>query len=123
MSETMKERWMRQPHFTCPRCDATSWNPNDLREHYCGRCRLFFAPPGISLRDGAPRDPVGVSKARKRAEEALRPNPHERVREDDTSNPFPSFSSDPAPPTAPDPPASIEPGGGSSGGGGASGDW
>ena len=24
--------------FTCPRCGATSHNPNDVRERYCGRC-------------------------------------------------------------------------------------
>jgi ribosomal protein S27AE len=24
--------------FTCPKCGATSHNPNDLREGYCGRC-------------------------------------------------------------------------------------
>lgn len=132
MSETTLERWKRtKPHFTCPRCAAISWNPNDLRERYCGRCHLFFSPlERVSLRDGAPRDPIGVSKSRKRAIEALRRprdfgQKRENVRNDgDTPFPtFPTFSSDPAPPTAtPDPPA-FDPGGGSSGGGGASGDW
>ena len=129
MSETTLERWKRTtPHFTCPRCGAVSFNPNDLRERYCGRCRLFFSPPDMpSLRDGAPRDPIGVSRSRKRAIEALRPDRQNRQTDsDDVSNPFPTlptFSSDPAPPTAPDPPSTIDPGGGSSGGGGASGDW
>jgi hypothetical protein len=138
MSETVLERWKRTtPHFTCPRCAAVSFNPNDLRERYCGRCRLFFSPPDMpSLRDGAPRDPIGVHRARKRAEEALRSKPHEAgfVRSkpssssDDSSNPFPTFPTpasnafDPTP--AADPaPSTIDPGGGDSGGGGASGDF
>jgi hypothetical protein len=24
--------------FTCPRCLMTSYNPNDIREGYCGNC-------------------------------------------------------------------------------------
>lgn len=24
--------------FTCPRCRRTSYNPNDVREGYCGAC-------------------------------------------------------------------------------------
>ena len=27
-----------RPVFTCPRCQAVSANPNDIREGYCGRC-------------------------------------------------------------------------------------
>jgi hypothetical protein len=27
--------------FTCPRCGATSHNPNDEREGYCGACHAF----------------------------------------------------------------------------------
>jgi hypothetical protein len=27
-----------QPSITCPQCGATSYNPNDVREGYCGRC-------------------------------------------------------------------------------------
>ena len=27
------------PSFTCPRCGRTSYNPHDVRESYCGRCR------------------------------------------------------------------------------------
>jgi hypothetical protein len=29
------------PSFTCPRCGAVSYNPNDIRERYCGRCHVF----------------------------------------------------------------------------------
>lgn len=27
--------------FTCPVCGAESWNPNDVRYGYCGRCHAF----------------------------------------------------------------------------------
>jgi ribosomal protein S27AE len=27
--------------YTCPHCGATSHNPNDERERYCGRCHLY----------------------------------------------------------------------------------
>jgi ribosomal protein L37E len=26
------------PSFTCPRCGMTSYNPDDIREGYCGNC-------------------------------------------------------------------------------------
>lgn len=26
------------PSINCPRCWCTSWNPNDVREGYCGGC-------------------------------------------------------------------------------------
>jgi RecJ-like exonuclease len=29
------------PSFACPRCGAVSYNPNDIRERYCGRCHQF----------------------------------------------------------------------------------
>lgn len=29
-----------RPSFTCPRCGAKSFNPNDIRERYCGRCHV-----------------------------------------------------------------------------------
>ena len=29
------------PSFRCPRCGAVSYNPNDIRERYCGRCHVF----------------------------------------------------------------------------------
>jgi ribosomal protein L37E len=28
----------QQPSITCPRCGMTSYNPNDIREGYCGNC-------------------------------------------------------------------------------------
>lgn len=30
--------------FTCPRCNATSHNPNDKAEGYCGRCHTWTDP-------------------------------------------------------------------------------
>lgn len=27
--------------ITCPRCGMTSYNPNDVREKYCGNCHEF----------------------------------------------------------------------------------
>jgi hypothetical protein len=27
--------------FVCPHCGAESFNPNDIRERYCGRCHQF----------------------------------------------------------------------------------
>jgi len=30
-----------EPAITCPRCGATSYNPNDIRERYCGRCHWW----------------------------------------------------------------------------------
>ena|ERR1700729_2020340 len=29
--------------FICPRCGAVSYNPNDIRELYCGRCHVFLS--------------------------------------------------------------------------------
>jgi hypothetical protein len=31
--------------FTCPCCGATSPNPNDIREGYCGRCHWWTGDP------------------------------------------------------------------------------
>lgn len=34
------------PSFTCPRpeCGRTSFNPNDVREGYCGNCHDWTGP-------------------------------------------------------------------------------
>jgi hypothetical protein len=29
------------PSITCPVCQWTSYNPNDIRERYCGHCHRF----------------------------------------------------------------------------------
>lgn len=50
-----------QPSITCPRCGATSYNPNDAEQGYCGRCHWWTsdatlgAPEVIAQaeRDGA----------------------------------------------------------------------
>lgn len=31
--------------FTCPRCGATSYNPQDIAEDYCGRCFWWTGDP------------------------------------------------------------------------------
>jgi len=31
----------KQPSFTCPKCGMTSYNPNDIREGYCGNCHTW----------------------------------------------------------------------------------
>jgi hypothetical protein len=37
------------PSFVCPRCGATSFNPNDIRENYCGRCHTFITDDALSI--------------------------------------------------------------------------
>lgn len=52
---------MPDESFTCPLCDMTSYNPNDVREQWCGNCHGLTtagAPPGmrwIILRGGERR--------------------------------------------------------------------
>lgn len=29
------------PRYTCPHCGAVSFNPNDLKYGFCGRCKLW----------------------------------------------------------------------------------
>jgi len=29
------------PAITCARCGLTSWNPNDVRHRFCGKCSVF----------------------------------------------------------------------------------
>jgi hypothetical protein len=37
--------------FVCQHCGAESFNPNDIRERYCGRCHAFVDdPPAIRPR-------------------------------------------------------------------------
>lgn len=31
--------------ITCPRCGMTSFNPNDVRNNYCGNCHIWLADP------------------------------------------------------------------------------
>ena len=32
---------LERPSITCPLCGLRSYNPNDVREMYCGRCKVF----------------------------------------------------------------------------------
>lgn len=36
---------MTDPAFVCPRCGAESWNPNDAKYGYCGRCHWWTGDP------------------------------------------------------------------------------
>jgi ribosomal protein L37E len=40
-----------QPSITCPRCGWTSYNPNDIREGYCGHCHAWTSPPRKPMTD------------------------------------------------------------------------
>lgn len=35
----------RLPGYRCPRCTWVSYNPNDIREGYCGHCHDWTAEP------------------------------------------------------------------------------
>lgn len=39
-----------QPSITCPRCGMTSYNPNDIREGYCGNCHDWTAGEDVNTR-------------------------------------------------------------------------
>jgi hypothetical protein len=48
-----------QPSFTCPDCGAKSYNPNDIREGYCGRCHRWTGDQELNtLREGEAMMPV-----------------------------------------------------------------
>jgi ribosomal protein S27AE len=34
-----------RPRFVCPTCKATSYNPHDIDDGYCGRCHDWTAVP------------------------------------------------------------------------------
>jgi Zn-finger nucleic acid-binding protein len=36
--------------FVCPHCGAESFNSNDIRERYCGRCHVFVDDLDVPLR-------------------------------------------------------------------------
>jgi hypothetical protein len=40
------ESWksLTAPSITCPVCGMTSYNPNDVREGYCGNCHAWTGP-------------------------------------------------------------------------------
>lgn len=40
------EVYRRRVFITCPQCGATSYNANDVREGYCGRCHDWTTPGG-----------------------------------------------------------------------------
>jgi hypothetical protein len=38
LTERLRGAFGMTPRITCPRCGATSFNENDVRAGYCGRC-------------------------------------------------------------------------------------
>jgi hypothetical protein len=48
----MKQRW---PSITCPECRRTSYNPNDIREGYCGFCHAWTSNPLDARMHNPPR--------------------------------------------------------------------
>lgn len=36
---------MTAESITCPECHRTSWNPNDVKEGYCGNCHWWTSDP------------------------------------------------------------------------------
>ena len=36
--------------FTCVHCGRTSYNPNDLREEYCGNCHHFCRDVDLAVK-------------------------------------------------------------------------
>jgi protein-arginine kinase activator protein McsA len=39
------------PSITCPRCGMTSYNPNDIRERYCGNCHAYHDDIAMAQRE------------------------------------------------------------------------
>lgn len=35
----------KQPHITCPECQMKSYNPNDIKQGYCGNCHWWTSDP------------------------------------------------------------------------------
>ncbi len=44
--------------ITCFTCGYTSWNDNDVKNHYCGFCRVFLddPEPDSTPQDGNPAE-------------------------------------------------------------------
>lgn len=42
----------QRPSFTCPRCSARSYNPNDIKYGYCGRCHAYTGDEGVCALQG-----------------------------------------------------------------------
>jgi len=41
MSVVEAQTFVPEPSIECPRCRRRSFNPNDIRERYCGACHVF----------------------------------------------------------------------------------
>lgn len=40
-----RQERLRLPSVACPECGRTSFNPNDVREGYCGSCHSWTGTP------------------------------------------------------------------------------
>jgi len=36
-----------EPSITCPRCGSVSYHPDDIDQHYCGRCHWWTSDPTL----------------------------------------------------------------------------
>jgi ribosomal protein L37AE/L43A len=39
----------KQDSITCPECDKTSHNKGDIKNEYCGSCKMYHADMAITL--------------------------------------------------------------------------
>lgn len=44
-AESQPEPLAEEPSFTCPRCQRTSYHPEDIRQGYCGNCHDWTQQP------------------------------------------------------------------------------
>ena len=42
LQPTVRESKGKKVSITCEKCNATSYNPNDIMHLYCNRCYRFF---------------------------------------------------------------------------------
>lgn len=47
----------------CRRCHTTSYNPNDIRERYCARCKLFHEDAQAAASPEIARTPAAAAIA------------------------------------------------------------
>ena len=64
--------------FVCPHCGARSFNPNDSRERYCGRCHVFVDDQITVLMKGGLSFPDAVAALVERERAEARRDPRQR---------------------------------------------
>lgn len=53
----MTKLWFR-PVFECPKCGSISYNPNDIRFQYCGKCQVFVLDEPVLPKTQDPDNPL-----------------------------------------------------------------